>query len=196
MGRGATIIAGEFKREKLGRVPSDLPVRPILARIKKSLFDILKIRIADSVFLDLFAGSGSVGLEAMSRGAKKVVFVEMNPACQRWIQKTLSKLSAGHGPEFGGRAQVVRADVMSGLAWLNDRFDLIFCGAPYVDQHKKALFFVEPVLEMILRDGIVQKGGWFIAQHHHKETFKTPEGWNFFRQERYGDTMLSFFEFK
>lgn len=193
--RGVTIMGGEFKRQKIGTLPSGILIRPILARIKKSLFDILKNRIADSVFLDLFAGSGSVGLEALSRGAKKVVFIDSDPACQNWIKKTLGKMM-DQSPSilWQGRTEVYSSDVLSGLSWLHEEFDLIFSGAPYKDSHKRPLFFVKPLLEMIARDQILRKNGWFIAQHHAKETFQAPAYWNFFRQELYGDSALSFFK--
>ena len=86
------------------------------------------------------------------------------------------------------------ADVLSGLGWLPEKFDLVFSGAPYKDAQKRPLSFIQTLLEMVARDRILCKGGWFIAQHHSKETFKTPGVWNFFRQEHYGDSFLSFFE--
>ena len=194
--RGVTILGGGFKRRKVGSVPAGLFVRPILARMKKSLFDILKNRIPDSVFLDLFAGSGSVGLEALSRGARKVIFIESNPQCKRWIEGSLDNIAGKNNTILlKSEIRVHRADVLSGLGWLDEKFDLIFSGAPYKDPRKNPLFLVEPLLEMIHRDGIIQDGGWFIAQHHKKEKFRTPQVWDFFRQENYGDNVLSFFKY-
>jgi len=192
---GITIMGGDLARLKVGQVPKGLLVRPILARIKKSLFDILKNRIQDSKFLDLFAGSGSVGLEALSRGASKVVFLEANPICVRWISNTLSKISRRNGgqPDLG-EFKVVRSDVLKGFYWLNEEFDLIFSGAPYKDERKKPLLFVQSLLGLIHRDGAIRPGGWFIAQHHEKENFDVTKSWKLFRQEHYGDSMLSFFE--
>lgn len=219
---GVKIIGGDLKRRKVGTLPRGVLLRPILARIKKSLFDILKNHIAHAYFLDLFAGSGAVGLEALSRGAKKVVFVDSNPVCQKWIQKTLEKIYQGttlrvatrrgeycsghHGQARGilrcenpslslmhGRAEIHCRNVLSGLGWLNEKFDLVFSGAPYVNAEKRPLYFVQDLLEIIRRDGVLKDDGWFIAQHHKKETFQMPNDWNFFRQERYGDSVLSFF---
>lgn len=192
--KGTMIIGGELRHQRMGSVPKGLHTRPILARIKKSLFDILRVRISDARFLDLFAGSGSVGLEALSRGAKKVVFVDSNPHCARWIEKTLSKVGEKHQNLMGlGEPGVERHDLRSGLSWLHEEFDLIFSGAPYVDEKKRPLAFVQFLLEELAKAKILAAQGWFIAQHSTRETFRTPAGWDFFRQEKYGDTTLSFF---
>ena len=83
------IIAGEKKGAKL-KAPRGLATRPLLARIKKSLFSILEPGLKGARFLDLFAGSGSVGLEALSRGAEGCVFVDNKPVCIRIIKTNLT----------------------------------------------------------------------------------------------------------
>jgi 16S rRNA (guanine966-N2)-methyltransferase len=196
MSVGTRIMSGNLRGQKIGPLPKNIFARPILARIKKSLFDILRTRVPGALFLDLFSGSGTVGLEAISRGAKKVVFIDANPQCQRWIESMLRKSSESNPALFQNvRYEVHRANVLSGLSWLNEQFDLIFSGAPYKDEQKKALFFISDILIMIEKEKILKPKGWFIAQHHIKETFEVPKSFNFFRQERYGDSMLSFFEY-
>lgn len=194
--KGTSILAGELRRQRMGVVPKGLNTRPILARIKKSLFDILKARIEGSRFLDLFAGSGSVGFEALSRGAGKVVFVDSNPYCARWIEETVSKVSARNpGLLKLGEAKVYRRDLSQGLGWLEgEEFDLIFSGAPYKDEKNRPTPYVHFLLEALQKCAILAKDGWFIAQHSKRESFRTPPFWNFFREERYGDTVLSFFK--
>src|SRR5438552_16619526 len=86
------IIAGTARKRSLKSPAASLGVRPILARIKKSLFDILRPRLEGSEFLDLYAGSGAVGIEALSRGAKTVTFVDANPNCLSIIRQNLSRL--------------------------------------------------------------------------------------------------------
>ena len=192
--KGTRIIAGNFKRERLGAVPRSLPVRPMLARIKKSLFDILKNRIPESSFLDLFSGSGSVGFEAFSRGAKKVVWVDSNRRCQEWILGTLERIFQKYGdPGLEEKVKVYHRDVLAGLAWLAQEFDIIFAGPPYKDRSKNPLRYVETLLEIVGRDHVLKNGGTFIIQHHAKEIFNVPVGWDLFRKERYGDSVLSFF---
>src|ERR1700726_4285852 len=105
------IIAGSSKRQALKSPPPSLGVRPILARIKKSLFDILRPHLEGSDFLDLYAGSGAVGIEALSRGAAFVTFVDMNPNCLSIIRQNLSKL------RLFERARLVRADVTKNLGY-------------------------------------------------------------------------------
>src|SRR5690348_6358339 len=97
------IIGGTSKRQALKSPPSSLGVRPILARIKKSLFDIIRPWLEGSDFLDLYAGSGSVGIEALSRGARFATFVDMNPNCLSIVRQNLTKL------KLFDKARLVRA---------------------------------------------------------------------------------------
>src|SRR6202042_940882 len=116
------IIAGSSKRQSLKSPPPSLGVRPILARIKKSLFDILRPYLEGADFLDLYAGSGSVGIEALSRGAKFATFVDSNPNCLSIIRQNLSKL------QLFDRAKLVRADATKDLGYAGGPFDIIFMG--------------------------------------------------------------------
>jgi 16S rRNA (guanine(966)-N(2))-methyltransferase RsmD len=162
-------------------------VRPILARIKKSLFDILRPRMQEADFLDLYAGSGSVGLEALSQGARFATFVEMNPNCLSIVRQNLSKLGLFE------KARLVRADITKNLGYAGGPFDIIFMGPPYHDQNWTALFLTMPTLKEIARCGMLKSGGVVVGQHHAKEPVtETPE-WDLYRQEAYGDTRLSFF---
>src|SRR5437868_1564559 len=103
------IIAGTAKRRSVKSPAASLGVRPILGRIKKSLFDILRPRLQNAAFLDLYAGSGSVGIEALSRGAASATFVDRNPQCLSVIRQNLSRL------QMFGRARVVKADATRDL---------------------------------------------------------------------------------
>lgn len=191
---GTKIMAGELRGIQIGPLPKHIFARPILARIKKSLFDILKTRLEDSKFLDLFSGSGTVGFEAVSRGAGKVTMIDANPKSVRWLQQTLFDLQRKNRWVAERNVEIHCANVMNGLSWLNDQYDLIFSGAPYVDENKKALYFIDNLLVNIEREKLLAPGGLFIAQHHEKEPFTPPASWNFFRQEEYGDSRLSFFK--
>ncbi len=193
---GQTIVlGGVFKGQRIPALEQSTYVRPILAQFKKSLFDILKNSILDCAFLDLFAGTGSVGIEAFSRGAKEVFFIEQNQKCAQNINHMIQKISQGN-PEFfkGKECRAYRADVLRGVGWLGKEFDIIFSGAPYVDEHKKPLYFVSKLLVMLERENLLKKNGLFIAQRHKKEPFEVPASWNLSREEQYGDTTLSFFK--
>lgn len=183
------IIAGSAKRQSLKSPSPSLGVRPILGRIKKSLFDILRPRLEGSEFLDLYAGSGAVGLEALSRGAGFVTFADLNPGCLSIIRQNVSKL------QLFARAKIVKADATKQLTHLGGPFDLIFMGPPYHDAKWIALHLTGPTLQAIARSQILKPGGWVIGQHHAKEHPVQDPNWKMFRQEHYGDTRLSFFEY-
>lgn len=186
------IIAGSARGRKLLSVPKDSGVRPISGRIKQSLFDILRPRLPGARLLDLFAGTGAVGMEALSRLAEAVVFVEREKRCVEVIEKNLER--AG----WREKGKVLRASALGPLSWIPfrsriDRFDLIFMGPPYKDQDKKPLSYCRSVLESIVSSGILAPEGVVIAQHHQNEDPAAPESLERFRKERYGDTRLSFY---
>ena len=122
------VIAGTARSLPLKTVPG-LSTRPTTDRIKETLFNILQPRLSGCRFLDLYAGSGAIGIEALSRGASSAVFIEKNAAAVRCIEANLAftKLSE--------RAEVLRTDVILGISSLESRkaetFDLIFMDPPY-----------------------------------------------------------------
>lgn len=186
------IIAGQARGRRILSVPKHTGVRPILARIRQSLFDILRPRVPGSCFLDLFAGTGAVGLEALSRGAQLVVFIEQSKVCLKAIEKNVLRLG------FSDRAKILRGDATDSLSWVlyqtADRpVDLVFLGPPYVDREKKPLHLVGRVLENVVGGRILTQEAWVIAQHHKKETFVVPKELNLFRQIQYGDSLLTLF---
>src|SRR4051812_20641982 len=89
------ILAGGQRSRRFKSVPTSLPVKPISSRIKKSVFDILRPRLEGARFLDLYAGTGSVGLEALSRGAASCFFVDRDRRCLEVIEQNLKALSLG-----------------------------------------------------------------------------------------------------
>lgn len=185
-------IAGSARGRRILSVPSDSGVRPISARIRQSLFDILRPRLPSSRFLDLYAGTGTVGLEALSRGAERVVFVERDKRVVEVIERNIERFG------WAAKGQVFRADIAASLSWVPFRsgvkeFDLVFMGPPYVDPEKKALFLVTPTLANVVACNLVTPTGWVVAQHHQKEEPKAPAGWEQFRRERYGDSRVSLF---
>lgn len=189
------IIAGSARGRRLLSVPKDMPLRPISDRIKQSLFDILRPRVPGSRFLDLFAGTGAVGLEALSRGAECAVFVDLDARCLRVIERNLERTG------WSGRGRVFRGNALASLSWVpyrsgSENFDLIFLGPPYKDEAKRSLSslrLTQTALGRIATAGLLAPEGWVAAQHHKKESVSAPEGLEFFRESRYGDTMLRFF---
>jgi len=181
------IIAGSLRGKKIESLPG-LATRPLLGRIKKSLFDILGERIVDASFLDLYAGTGSVGIEALSRGAKYVLFIEKDTRLTRLIRENLRKC------EMEKKAEVAEIDILSynkeGRKFsLLEQFDLIFAGPPF------KLNLTKDTLDIIIKLHLLKKNGWVICQHHFKENVPEKKGFLCrFRKERYGKTIMSFYK--
>ena len=121
------IIAGEFRSRILEGPPDSETTRPITARVKESVFNLLRGWCEDAVVLDLFAGIGAIGLEAVSRGAREVVFVELNGRIASILEFNVRELGCGD------RATVVRADALgpAALAQAPRDCDLVFLDPPY-----------------------------------------------------------------
>lgn len=176
------VIAGEAKGHKLSLVRGDT-TRPIADRVKEALFNILGDRIEGARFLDLFAGTGSVGIEALSRGAAWATFVEWGERAVHVIRANLQATG------LDGRADVVRQDVFRFLAAdPKIAYDLIYVAPPqYRGLWSKTLH---------LLDGhkILAAEGWVIAQIHPKEYEELALSHLVVRdQRRYGSTLLVFY---
>lgn len=189
------IIAGTARGREIFSVSKNLPVKPISDRIKQSLFDIIRPRIPAAIMLDLFAGTGNVSLEALSRGALKTVMVDWELACLKVMARNLEHLG------FTDRAKVLKGDILKGTAWLGaysegEGFDIIFMGPPYRDINNKPLYYTEPVLASVAAAKLLAPDGIIVAQHHQNETFKTPENLDLYREEKYGDTLIHFLRYK
>ena len=121
------VIAGKAKRLNLKTIEG-LDTRPITDRIKETLFNMINVQLADCDFLDLFSGSGAIGIEALSRGAKSAVFVENNKSAVNCIKENLRTTKLGED------AVVLALDVMSAIRTLEIQgrvFDIIFMDPPY-----------------------------------------------------------------
>jgi 16S rRNA (guanine(966)-N(2))-methyltransferase RsmD len=121
------IIGGKLKKKKLGKVPT-FGIRPTSDRVRESIFNILGSLIREAVVLDLFAGTGAMGIEALSRGALKAVFIDRHSAAVEAIRKNLAACGLQE------RSRVIRWDIAKGLGCLRtagDRFSLVFIDPPY-----------------------------------------------------------------
>jgi len=138
------IIAGSRKGHSIA-APKGLDTRPTSDRTREAVFNIVAPWVEDADVLDLFAGSGAMGLEALSRGAARAVFVEADPAACRTIERNLDKL--------GLRGEVRCADVLAAIANEPRRFDLVFCDPPYAERDHETLARYLP--RLLTPDGLL-----------------------------------------
>lgn len=181
----ARIIAGSGKGRRL-RAPRGNATRPTSARVRQTLFDILAPRIPGSRFLDAFAGSGGVGLEALSRGARLVVFVERSRPAIAAIRENLPAIGSA-----GGEARVYHQETRVALAAFarsGMRFDLVYLDPPYADDLYQATLAQIAGSDLLAEDGLV------VAEHFHKRDVpETIGGLTRVRSVRVGDHCLSFY---
>lgn len=171
------IITGSKRGKKLVTLEGE-QVRPTTDRVKESLFNILQFQLEGRRFLDLFAGSGQIGLEALSRGAAMCVFVDASKESIRVVEKNVQ--STG----LGDRAKVVSADFSSYLAACREHFDIAFLDPPY----RSGL--LERALPLVAQR--MNPGGVILCEHPKDETLPETAGeFAQFRSYRYGKIMLT-----
>lgn len=147
------VIAGTAKRTQLKTIEG-IETRPTTDRIKETLFNMLSPDLYDASFLDLFAGSGGIGIEALSRGASEAVFVEMNPKAMTCIKENLKKT------HLEDRALTLQMDVLSAIKRLEGKkqFDFIFMDPPYNHEWERK------VLEQLSHGNILSLDGVIIVE--------------------------------
>ena len=178
------IIAGEARGIHLDPVPGD-STRPITDRVKEALFNILSTDIIDATFLDLFGGTGSVGIEALSRGARFCQFLEINDKALATVKKNLLKTRTTE------RARVSRMDALKFLSQSStERFDYIYIAPP---QYKE--MWIDAIRQLDQHPNLLSEDGWAIVQIHPVE-YKDIELSNLveFDQRKYGSTLLVFYQ--
>jgi 16S rRNA (guanine966-N2)-methyltransferase len=153
------IIGGAGKGRRLKTAGGD-STRPTGARVRQSLFDILAPFISGCRFLDAFAGNGGVGLEALSRGAAKVVLVDKASAAVEAAKENARALAGA-----GGEVQVFRQDARTAIGALADQgmqFDVVYLDPPYASD------LYEPLLALLGEGPLLAEGGVVVAEHFHK----------------------------
>ncbi|NLT12137.1 MAG: 16S rRNA (guanine(966)-N(2))-methyltransferase RsmD [Clostridiaceae bacterium] len=181
------IIAGDNKGMILNAPKGDR-TRPTTDKVKEAIFSIIQVRVPNASFLDLFAGSGQMGLEALSRGASKAVFVEKNRQSIYVIQENIAK--AGRIQE----SEIVAGDVASALRRIADRnesFDIIFMDPPY----KEAKKMLDIVADQVCKNSLLSEDGVLIIEHDSDDIFdETVINLTLSRRCKYGSTMLTFYQ--
>lgn len=178
------VISGEFKG-KLLKVPQGIKIRPTSDRVKEAVFNILADKVSGASFLELFAGSGSVGIEAKSRGARRVFFVENDRFCLKAIRANLVSLGISEVKVMS--TSVVKA--IEKLAALGEHFDIVFLDPPYYKEKLKNC-----LLKLIWCD-ILNPHSIAVAEHSKREVL--PQQLSTLKlifTKTYGDTAVSFYQ--
>ena len=175
------VITGKARGVTL-KTPDGLQTRPTTDRVKEALFSIINFDIPGSRVLDLFGGTGQLGIEALSRGAKSAVFVDAGePAC-RLIKENLKRTKL----EADGK--VVRSDYMAYLNRCREQFDIIFLDPPYAE------VFLENSLKRIAEIDILQSNGIIVTERPlGKELSWEMEGFTRSKDYKYGNTLLTIY---
>jgi len=186
------VISGKAKGARLSALSSK-GTRPILDRVKESLFSILGDFVVDSIVLDVFAGTGSLGIEALSRGAKRCLFVDNNMHAVQVIKKNLQDT------RFLEMAEILEKDAFALSAFLTDKcmkFDLILVAPPYrlIDADSKDREKIFTLLDECASRQILNGSGIIVLQHHKKQIVsqKNFKHLKVVDERRYGNTQLTF----
>ncbi|MCX7988129.1 MAG: 16S rRNA (guanine(966)-N(2))-methyltransferase RsmD [Thermodesulfovibrio sp.] len=154
-------------------------VRPTPAIVRKAIFDILR-NIEDKTFIDLYAGKGLVGIEAIKRGAKEVIFVERDPVLCIFIKNSLEKKN------LMDRAKVYNLDSIKFLNEMAVKYDIIFADPPYESGELERIFNIFEKKNLLNKDGVL------ILQHYKNESLKEKlKNLKIHKCYRYGDTFLT-----
>lgn len=174
------VIAGIAKGRKL-KSGKGLKARPTSDRIKESLFNMISPSLPGAVFLDLFSGFGGIGIEAISRGAQKVFFVEQDRKHLKIITENL------HLTKFEDYAQVISGDVLHVLPKLRLCFDIIYLDPPYMETS-----LYEKTIEIIDQYRLLKQTGIIICEHDQELPGKIFSLFSVIQEKRYGDIRLTF----
>ena len=167
-------------RGKIIKVPKGLPVRPTTDFAKEGLFNILtnKVNFIDTIFLDLFSGTGHISLEVASRGSVNITSVDSDFKCVSFL-KAISK-------EYKFEINTIKADVFEFLKTNKTTFDLIFADPPYDIANTEAIH------SLIFSNNLLNVGGILVIEHGPKTNLQTLS--HFKQQRKYGNVNFSFFE--
>lgn len=176
------VIAGQAKGIQLSPPPKELAIRPTLDRVREALFSILMPRLEGARFLDLFAGTGANGIEALSRGAARCTFVDSDARALKLVRGNLVRAKLERG------AECLKLILPKDLRALRASFDIVFADPPYAFSDYEALLSGLQTYSLLSPDGV------FILEHTRRAA--PPERVETLlrtRQADYGDTVLSFY---
>ena len=175
------VISGTARGVTL-KTPVGMATRPTADRVKEALFSILQFDLPNAAVLDLFGGTGQLGIEALSRGAKQVVFVDALDAACQLIRENIKRTG------FTEQAVVRRCDYASFLKNCHNKFDIILLDPPYAE------VFLENALNLITEIDILQSGGIIVTERPlGKELLYDFPGYRRSKDYKYGKTLLTLY---
>ena len=175
------VISGSAKGVVL-KTPEGMQTRPTADRVKEALFSIIQFDLPASTVLDLFGGTGQLGIEALSRGAKHAVFVDKADVSCRLIRENLKRT------KLEDKAQVLCSDYLSYLQRCRQKFDIILLDPPYAEN------FLENSLKIITEIDILQSGGIIVAERPLDKVLTLDfNGYSRSRDYKYGNTLLTLY---
>ena len=175
------VIAGKAKGVVL-KTPDGMLTRPTADRVKEALFSVLQFDLPGATVLDLFGGTGQLGIEALSRGAKRAVFVDEREDACRLISENLKRT------KFTDKASVHRSDYAVYLKKCSEKFDIILLDPPYAE------VFLENSLNLITEIDILQSGGIIVTERSVEKSLTVEfSGYQRSKDYKYGKTLLTLF---
>ena len=175
------VITGKARGVTL-KTPDGLQTRPTTDRVKEALCSVIQFDIPGANVLDLFGGTGQLGIEALSRGAKQAVFIDESDKACKLIRENLKRT------KLEQQGSVLRSDYMAYLARCNEKFNLIFLDPPYAE------VFLENALKRITEIDILQSGGIIVTERPlGKELFFEFQGYTRSKDYKYGNTLVTLY---
>ena len=175
------VITGKARGVTL-KTPEGMQTRPTADRVKEALFSAIQFDIPAAAVLDLFGGTGQLGIEALSRGAKRAVFVDHSEQACRLIRENLRRT------KMEQESKVVRGDYMAYLRQCKEKFNIIFLDPPYAEE------FLENSLKMITEIDILQSGGIIVTERPlGKELPYEFQGYSRSKDYKYGKTLVTIY---
>ena len=187
-------ITGGNAARRILRVPKGLAVRPTPDLVKQAVFNSLGERVIGARVLELFAGSGALSLECLSRGAVSAVCVELSPKHAAFIRRNAST------PEFSPYALEVRVQdafaVLPQLVQNGTTFDLVLADPPYGEKNigRRSSSFAQQLLDDSNLPKVLAPGGRFILGHARRDTLEIPPAWREVKLLKHGDSLMRFLE--
>ncbi|ATW24666.1 16S rRNA (guanine(966)-N(2))-methyltransferase RsmD [Candidatus Formimonas warabiya] len=177
------VISGQARGRRL-KAPKGNTTRPTSDRVKEAIFNVLAFKLDGSRILDVFAGTGGLGIEALSRGAQEAVFIEKNRA--PWLILKENLLSTG----LSSKGRLILGDFAVVLPQLEGRFDIAFLDPPYNRG------FIQPAVSLIIQSGLLDAQGVIVVETNAREKeLPDPGVISLVKESVYGDTAVLYYQF-